>query len=243
MDKLSVTQVTVYEALKVSIREGLDSVFKTGEKLIRIRDEKLYRDEYGTFEDFCKAEYDMSRSRAYQLIDAAKIRKSLPASTMVDTERAARQLKSVPESERKEVLARAEKSGEVTAASIKEAAKPVEKVIDLDKEGNAIPECIVEDWTHADQVGKEIYSLLSKVKDIVKQGLDGKRDIAFAEIANPTLAEIDSLRYSLGQITPYSVCPSCKGKLRKTCTRCRHRGWISKFLFKNTTSEKERAKK
>jgi hypothetical protein len=239
MGELSVTQTTVYEALKVGIREGLDSIFKTGQKLLRIRNEKLYRDEYPSFKEFCKAEYDLAEQRAYQYIDAAKIKDALPPKTqqLLSNESQARQLKSVAPSQRSAVLRKASKDGPPTAAKIAEAAKPKEPVIDLDKEGNPIPECIAEDWAHADQVGREIYSLLSKVKDIVKQGIESN-DIAFAEIANPTLAEIDALRYVLGQVIPYVICPTCRGKLRKTCTDCRrNRGFISKFLRKNAMTK------
>jgi hypothetical protein len=245
MGELSVTQTTVYEALKVGIREGLDSIFKTGQKLLRIRNEKLYRDEYPSFKEFCKAEYDLAEQRAYQYIDAAKIKDALPPKTqqLLSNESQARQLKSVAPSQRSAVLRKASKDGPPTAAKIAEAAKPKEPVIDLDKEGNPIPEAIMADWQHAYEVGHRIYTLLSEVKDLCATGLkDGERDIAFAEIANPTLAEIDALRYSLGQIVPYVICPTCRGKLRKTCDRCRKRGWISKFLHKNTSSKEERKK-
>lgn len=41
--------------------------------LLEIRDERLYRAEHATFEDYCDARWGWSRGRAYQYMDAAKV--------------------------------------------------------------------------------------------------------------------------------------------------------------------------
>lgn len=250
---LTKTEVELLEDCEQRIEDGKLAFLEVGNALIKVRDEKLYRTKFKTFQDYCKGKWGWTKQRAYQYIESTETVKALPAKSqpLVDSERAARALAEVPADQRVEVLKEAVKDGPVTAASIAEAAeeiveteKPAKpKVHDVDKEGNVIPDLILEDWKHAEEVGKKVYALLTEVRDIVKKGLDGKRDIAFAEIANPTLAEIDSLRYTLSQILPHALCPSCSGKTRKTCIRCRLRGWLSKFLYKNTTSEKERGKK
>ncbi len=49
---------------------------------MQIRDNRLYRETYGTFEEYCKEKWDISRPRAYQLIKAAEVQDNL--STTVD---------------------------------------------------------------------------------------------------------------------------------------------------------------
>lgn len=119
--------------------------------------------------------------------------------------------------------------------------RPPRDTTSKDELGREIPKEVQPDWDRAEEVGKKIYRLLSDVKDIVVAGLKGEeKDIVFAEILNPTLAEIDGLRFSLEQIKPYVLCPACQGRGRKQCTRCKHRGFQSKYLFTNTATAKEK---
>ena len=46
---------------------------------VELRDLKLYRAEFGTFEDYCKERWGIAKRTAYQLMDAAEV-----VSTMVD---------------------------------------------------------------------------------------------------------------------------------------------------------------
>ena len=45
--------------------------------LFRIRDARLYRQKFSTFEDYCRERWAMSRPQAYRLIDAANVAKNL----------------------------------------------------------------------------------------------------------------------------------------------------------------------
>lgn len=69
--------------LEATIESGLQTFHEVGSALLEIRDSRLYRAEFSTFEDYCRDRWDMSRPRAYQLIDAAQVVASL--STNVDT--------------------------------------------------------------------------------------------------------------------------------------------------------------
>lgn len=78
-----------------TISAGLQTFVEVGTALLEIRDRRLYRGAYRTFEDYCDHRWGISRPRAYQLIDAAGVVTNL--STIVDTplpsnERQARQL-------------------------------------------------------------------------------------------------------------------------------------------------------
>jgi hypothetical protein len=48
-----------------------------GNALLDIRDGRLYREEFGTFEEYCQQRWKMSRIRAHQLIQATEIASDL----------------------------------------------------------------------------------------------------------------------------------------------------------------------
>jgi hypothetical protein len=104
-------------------------VVEAGTALRAIRDEDggLYKTAHATFEDYIDARWDMDRTRAYQLIDAAPV--MLVMSKIFDTapvESHARVLAPVYESHGepavREVHAAAKTSGKVTADALREAA-------------------------------------------------------------------------------------------------------------------------
>lgn len=73
------------------IERGLESFVEVGTALLRIRDEKLYRESHKTFEVYCKERWGMSRSYAHRQIDAAGIAGLLPIGD-VPNEAVAREL-------------------------------------------------------------------------------------------------------------------------------------------------------
>jgi hypothetical protein len=111
--------------LEKTIAAGQKTFVEVGTALAEIRDAKLYRSDYGTFEDYCREKWGWKKSYSYMLIEASSIVKSLPqkVSTIVDTESQARELAKVEPEKREEVLTKASESGKVTAQSIKEAAQ------------------------------------------------------------------------------------------------------------------------
>ena len=72
------------ERLEGIIEKNLAAFYEVGKALIQIKQKEYYVDVlgYDTFEQYCKERWDMSRPRAYQLIDAVMIKDNL--STMVD---------------------------------------------------------------------------------------------------------------------------------------------------------------
>ena len=63
------------ERLEGIIRENVASFYELGHALAEIRDKRYYRDVLGyeTFEAYCKAKWDFSRSYAYRLIESANV--------------------------------------------------------------------------------------------------------------------------------------------------------------------------
>ena len=87
---LTTRERTQFVRAERTIAKGLKSFWEVGMALKDIRDQRLYRQRYGTFEDYCAARWDLSRPRAYQLCAASEVVADL--STNVDTKR-------LPESE------------------------------------------------------------------------------------------------------------------------------------------------
>lgn len=60
------------------IARGLGTFVEVGQALLRIRDERLYRESHDTFEAYCRERWGFSRERGRQLINAAEVIESLP---------------------------------------------------------------------------------------------------------------------------------------------------------------------
>ena len=63
-----------------------------GRALMEIRDERLYREQYATFEDYCQQRWGMSRSYAHRQIEAAQVISLLPIGNKPKSESQAREL-------------------------------------------------------------------------------------------------------------------------------------------------------
>jgi hypothetical protein len=110
--------------LERTIEAGQRTFVEVGLALTEIRDSKLYRADFQTFEAYCQAKWGWTRQRAYQIIDAADVKKTLPEECQknLTKESHAAALAKVPAEKRVKVLERAAESGPVTAKAIHEAA-------------------------------------------------------------------------------------------------------------------------
>jgi len=111
------------------IEPGLDAFVEVGSALIKIRDSQLYRQNYSTFERYCRERWGLARATAYRLIDASGVvinvsnwRQSLPI--LPTSESQVRPLVRLAPSQQIEVWTRAVE----TAPGGKPTAKDVEDV-------------------------------------------------------------------------------------------------------------------
>lgn len=70
------TEISIYEKEQLNeyekiIEHGLTTFVDVGLALLSIRDKKLYRETYNTFEEYCRERWGLARRQAYLLIDAA----------------------------------------------------------------------------------------------------------------------------------------------------------------------------
>lgn len=118
---------------------------QNGILLLKIRDENMYQEDYGTFENYLEKRWDYDRSRGYQLINAAEMSKKMDLvdpemSKIFDKESHAKELLTglKTDSERlrvAELVAEKTNDGEkVTAAIVREA------INDFKNSGEVAPE-------------------------------------------------------------------------------------------------------
>jgi hypothetical protein len=121
---LTASESTALAEHEAVIERGIQTFYEVGMALADIRDRKLYRADHRTFEEYCQGRWQMTGSRAYQMIDAANV-----VSTIVETELPppanegqARELGRVPAPERAEVWRETVErtDGKPTAAAVRE---------------------------------------------------------------------------------------------------------------------------
>jgi len=80
---LTVDQHTRYEFLKKEIREyiqkGIEAFERVAADMLEIRDQRLYREEFGTFEEFCRETLGRSKTQVNRMIQAGDVIKGLMA--------------------------------------------------------------------------------------------------------------------------------------------------------------------
>jgi hypothetical protein len=80
---LSESESQQFKQYEGAIEHGLKSFADMGVTLTLIRDARLYRADYPTFDAYCKERWDFRAKQAYRLIVAAEVLKSLSDSASV----------------------------------------------------------------------------------------------------------------------------------------------------------------
>lgn len=82
-EALTTTEQQELERHEAVIARGVETFVEVGNALAAIRDARLYRQGYATFDAYCRERWEIGRQRAYQLMGAASVVGNL--STIVDT--------------------------------------------------------------------------------------------------------------------------------------------------------------
>ena len=171
-DELS--SLSAYEGV---IRRGLELFVEVGNALARIRDARLYRAEFATFEDYCQTRWSLSRRHVNRLIAANDVVEDLgPMGPKPETERQTRPLVAVPKEERAEVWQEVVATAPVDAKTSKPkiTAKHVEKVVEQAKKMVDTPdsgECVINgrhEW-ETDGNGDEFCSWCKEDRPVEKK--------------------------------------------------------------------------
>lgn len=116
-----------------TIQHGLQTFREVGEALFTIRDHRLYRATHATFELYCRAKWEFSKTQANRLIGAAEVVKNIEhlpgARPSVILESQVRPLVGLAPKKQeaiwKRVVAKAGGPENVTAALVSKAVNPV----------------------------------------------------------------------------------------------------------------------
>jgi hypothetical protein len=114
-------------SLERRINAGLQTFRDVGAALLEIRDKRLYRESHHSFEAYCAERWAINRSRAYQLIDSARVVKALGDPDDLRNEAQARELAPLNPKDAQKVWAlvatRSEETGRPVTASLIRAVK------------------------------------------------------------------------------------------------------------------------
>jgi hypothetical protein len=81
--EMSQSELTQLEVCEATISAGLQTFYEVGNALLAVRDARLYRRDFASFEEYCRKRWGMGASRARQLIGAAGVAANLQGVTNV----------------------------------------------------------------------------------------------------------------------------------------------------------------
>ena len=244
--------------LEKVIAKGQKTFVEVGLALAEIRDVRLYKREYGSFSEYCRAKWGWERAHAYRLIDAADVAKVSPMGDKISSERAARELgKAEPEQRAGIVQAIVDEGKPVTAAEIRRHLPPPPMQPSsaqgtarptlpppppsqvLDGTGWPIPTHLIPLWQRAGEV-QEWLTVLSRVKGALRSAQD-KRDPLYGEVNySSALSHLDQARADVKTAKPFAVCPTCQGQIPDKCTLCCGRGLISEHRWNTCVTREDK---
>jgi len=174
MEILNIEESHELERCEVVIKQGLNTFIEVGQALRTIKEKRLYRISFKTFEDYCVGMWAFKRSEAYRLIDASVVISNLSpiGDILPKTESQTRPLTSLEPEIQKEVWKEVVKQSEETMQPITAARV----------------QSVVNDWKPVNQEIKEVKSepmfaistpeeLLKKAKEVAKERAEVKRQI------------------------------------------------------------------
>ena len=132
-DKLNEDERLRWTELNEVVKKGLKGLLAAGQALVEIRDRRLYREEFGTWESYCRDMLGYSKAQANRLISGAEVLTDLApigAKMMPARESHLRELARLPEPElRVEAWQNVlnEPNSDVTASTVRKAVSTVRK--------------------------------------------------------------------------------------------------------------------
>ncbi|HCE46186.1 MAG TPA: hypothetical protein DET40_21790 [Lentisphaeria bacterium] len=150
---LTVEEERKLEECEAVLAKGIDTIAEMAEALKQIKERKLYRRTHSNFKDYCKAKWDKSAVRIYQIINSGEVAKRvnncLQSGVKSPKEAHLRELGRLPEEQQAQAWDEAVKN---TPEGEKTTAKDVKAVVDSKlanvvkdaKTDVATPENIVE---------------------------------------------------------------------------------------------------
>lgn len=173
------------------IEQGLNTFYEVGNALAEVRDSRLYRIKYATFEDYCQERWGMSRRRGYELIAAAAVVENVRncAHEEPANEAQARELSKLDEIAQEAVwqiaVGTADKNGDnkphVTAAHIKSVVSVLTEVVKAGGLDNGSGEVKPLGQLIDAAITEDVYERMMRQKQRIKDKLEKDAEKAKAK--------------------------------------------------------------
>jgi len=251
-NELTTTDTTRLRECEDKIDRSLRSFVDIGDALLEIRESRLYRDEHTTFERYCQARWNITKSRANQLISASRLVQNLEntgaAGALPSSESVARELQRVDDARVDDVWNRVVETAPlgsnneavVTARHVRETIeqlttgttpRPPTDESPRDGAGEQIPECVLPEYETGLELGRvaaEVAQVAAKVRQM--EGQRGMSLVSHQEIDRLLQQVREEIRFGAFHV----VCPGCFGSGSifdgNPCTHCRETGYLNRRM-------------
>lgn len=241
-DKLQLITKNINEDLKEADKKWTHAALL----LKKIRDEKIWKDSYGSFREYIDKEFGKQPSWAYkqmramsavqQLTEGDRVQLDTPHFETVSRSAAEKLAILTPEKRIEVVRAITDAGKEVTAKAVTEVTKalpkkpaPVEDIM-----GTIIPPEALGIWNRRDEI-QEMMSQISSMRCYI----EAKRkegDVLYNGINTNCIAKLHLVYAELRSAHPEVVCGSCEGTVPKTgCGSCNSTGFQSQTDYERLT--------
>jgi hypothetical protein len=206
METLSTSETADWRRFREEIKAGQKTFVEVGLKLMQVRDRRLYRIDFATFEDYCEQELGWSPSRSRQLIRATAFWQHQQALS-----EAGRDVE-VPENEnqarammRAKVLRAVTQNNPLTASPLDKPIAPATVQLPMKPTANLnLRECLLDSWTRLKRLVNRpdvsngilselchVLSTLDRAASLVQLELPGMAErFAVKRFIPPTLEEV-----------------------------------------------------
>jgi len=235
-DPLSASERKEWASLREEVSVHQDAACSFIEALTEIRDKRLYREEYKTFEAYVNRELSLSKTHVNRMIQQHEVEQDLTPTGVKLPERHARELVKAPKEKRQEAANKAQKKAAAEgrkpkANDYKKAVKELEyeDIADDDDELEMPVQMKEAELAVANGsgIGKSIVKHLNAAITVIK----GLEDVPGNELLiareKSILRELDNVKQAVNVTIPHSVCPRCGGA---GCAQCGNMGWVNSVM-------------
>jgi len=222
MSELATVEINRLERLEETISKGLRSFIAVGTALAEIREQRLWRFQYGSFDEYCQERWNFSASRGRQLVAAVEAVSSLPEGMPKPHNAAqASELSKVDDDIRADVwtmaIQTANERGDhsPTTAEVRDAARAL--TADADRSKGAA------DMERIAPMFRELSDCLRKASGLVDE-LHKTSAKQWILMAGNLAHDIRAAREATAMAKPVSECHQCEGK---GCRTCMQTGWVA----------------
>lgn len=165
------------------IETGIKGFIETGSALTFVRDNRLYREHYETFEAYLEGRWGISRRHGYQLMESAQAVSSIEHTglPLPERESQARELAKVPEPDRADVWSETVErtNGKPTAAAVREVSAEQKRLAAEQRDAREHLRQIVElawspNWPegHVEHWARQLGPYDEELADLTKRALN-----------------------------------------------------------------------